>query len=289
MKFILEGIDGAGKSTLARKIQETFNFMNFDIVHCTRETDNNLEFFKDMIYNLDGRYSDNLIIDRMHLGQCVYQNEDERIDKGWMSDDDILELENCLHARTDMEPVIKIFVDTPIETCLYNCHHNGEDGHYTLEYLRDLREKYLNFIERLNRVSCNKWIIYKNEFLSPEIARNFDYSTLPHIVAVDFDGCLADTEFPVIKDINKKLLYELTDGIYKNSKKILWTNRTDDSLKEALEYLESFGFIPDAVNDNIQEVKDIGLDPRKVYYDIVLDDKSYNCTYKNNICNCELF
>lgn len=282
MKFILEGIDGAGKSTLARKIQETFNFMNFDIVHCTRETQNNYEYFEKLLLS-----EENLILDRAWIGQMIYQTEDERVSKGWLSNNKFNEIEEL---SNNMKDVIKIFVDTPVDTCLYNCHHNGEDGHYTKEYIDTLRNKYVMLINKLNINGLSEnWIIYKNEFPSPEIARKFDYSSLPHIVAVDFDGCLADTDFPIIKDINKKLLYELTDGIYKNSKKILWTNRTDDSLKEALEYLKSFGFIPDAVNDNIQEVKDIGLDPRKVYYDIVLDDKSYNCTYKNNICNCELF
>ena len=278
MKFILEGVDGSGKSTLARKIQETFKFMNFEIVHCTRETDNNLEFFKDMIYNSNGRYSDNLIIDRMHLGQCVYQNEDERIDKGWMSDDDILELENCLHARADIEPVIKIFVDTPIETCLYNCHHNGEDGHYTLEYIKDLREKYLNLIEKLNRVSCNKWIVYRNDFPSPEVARNFDYSSLPHIVCVDFDKTLniTDKPFPSIGSPNTKLIDELLNGKWKDSKKVLYTCRTDHLLDEAIEKCEEWGLKFDAINDNIDELKSNGLNPRKIYCNVLFDDLSLN-------------
>ena len=278
MKFILEGIDGAGKSTLAKKIQETFNFMDFDIVHCTRETDNNLKFFKDMVYNLNGNYSDNLIIDRMHLGQVCYQTEEERIDKGWMSDDDIIELENCLYARTCMEPIIKIFVDTPIDTCLYNCHHNGEDGHYTLEYLKDLREKYLNLIEKLNRMSCNKWIIYKNEFPSPEIARNFDYSSLPHIVLVDFDRTLnlTDKPFPSIGEPNVKLISELMNGKWKDSKKILFTSRTDDSLTEAINCCKEWGIEFDAVNDNIKEVKDAGLNPRKIYGNLIIDDIALN-------------
>lgn len=278
MKFILEGVDGSGKSTLAKKIQETFKFMNFEIVHCTRETDNNLEFFKDMIYNSNGRYSDNLIIDRMHLGQCVYQNEDERIDKGWMSDDDILELENCLQARTGIEPVIKIFVDTPIETCLYNCHHNGEDGHYTLEYIKDLREKYLNLIERLNRVSCNQWIVYKNDFPSPEIANNFDYSSLPYIVCVDFDKTLniTDKPFPSIGSPNTKLIDELLNGKWKDSKKVLYTCRTDHLLAEAIEKCEEWGLKFDAINDNIDELKSIGLNPRKIYCSLIIDDLSLN-------------
>lgn len=279
MKFILEGVDGSGKSTLARKIQETFKFMNFEIVHCTRETDNNLEFFKDMIYNSNGRYSDNLIIDRMHLGQCVYQNEDERIDKGWMSDDEIIKLENMLSKRNEVEPIIRIFVDTPIDTCLYNCHHNGEDGHYTKEYLEDLRNRYLSLLERLKNVNAvNNWVIYKNNFVSPEVARNFDYSSLPHIVCVDFDKTLniTDKPFPSIGSPNTKLIDELLNGKWKDSKKVLYTCRTDHLLDEAIEKCEEWGLKFDAINDNIDELKSNGLNPRKIYCNVLFDDLSLN-------------
>ena len=279
MKFILEGIDGSGKSTLAKKIKETFSFMNFDIVHCTRETNNNMEFFCDMIYNLNHNYSDNLIIDRMHLGQAVYQTEEERLANGWMTDDEIIRLENMLSKRNEVEPIIRIFVDTPIDTCLYNCHHNGEDGHYTKEYLEDLRNRYLNLLERLKNVNAvNNWIIYKNNFVSPEVVRNFDYSSLPHIVLVDFDKTLnlTDKPFPSIGEPNTRLIKDLTEGRWKDSKKILFTSRTDDSLKEAIDCCREWGIEFDAVNDNIKEVKDAGLSPRKIFGHLIIDDLALN-------------
>lgn len=236
-------------------------------------------FFCDMIYNLNHNYSDNLIIDRMHLGQAVYQTEEERLANGWMTDDEIIRSESMMSERSKMEPIIRIFVDTPIDICLYNCHHNGEDVHYTREYLEDLRNRYLNLLERLKNVNVfNNWIIYKNNFPSPEIARNFDYSSLPHIVLVDFDKTLnlTDKPFPHIGKPNLKLIRDLTEGRWKNSKKVLFTSRTDDSLVEAIECCNNWGLEFDAINDNIKEVKDAGLSPRKIFGHLIIDDIAVN-------------
>lgn len=273
MKFILEGVDGSGKSTLAKRIQETFKFMNFEIVHSTRNTPNNLDYFGSLIFNSNK----NLIIDRMHLGQFIYQNEEERVAKNWLSSEDELRtIEYWIASRNHVEPVITIFVDTPVDVCLYNCHHNGEDGHYTMEYINSLRDKYLSLIHRLNSTGPSNWIVYKNDFVSPEVAKKFDYSTLPKIVAVDFDGTLAYTEFPKIVAPNMILFNELLNGKYKDYKKILWTNRTDHLLDEAIEYCRHLGLEFDEINDNIKEVKDVGLSPRKVYADVYIDDKAIN-------------
>lgn len=273
MKFILEGVDGSGKSTLAKKIQETFKFMNFEIVHCTRETPNDFKFFTELVTN-----DDNLIIDRMHIGQCVYQTEDERIKNGWMSNDDIIKLEEYLTRRSSIEPIVRILVDTPLETCLYNCHHNGEDGHYTLEYLNELRDKYHEILFKLNNCYGSNWIIYDNKFPSPEIANSFDYSSLPHIVCVDFDKTLniTDESFPSIGSPNVILFNELLNGKWKDSKKVLYTCRTGYLLDEAVKKCEEWGLKFDAINDNIDELKSNGLNPRKIYCNIFIDDLALN-------------
>ena len=273
MKFILEGIDGSGKSTLAKKIQETFKFMNFEIFHCTRYTPNNLKFFTEIILN-----NDNLIIDRMHIGQLVYQTEKERVDKGWMSNDDIIKFEEFLTKRSSVEPIIRIFVDTPLDTCLYNCHHNGEDGDYTYEYIKELRDKYVEILFKLNNNYGSNWISYDNNFPSPEVARNFDYSSLPHIVCVDFDKTLnlTNNSFPSIGVPNRELLDELLYGKYKDSKKVLYTCRTNDSLDEAIRTCEEWGLKFDAINDNIEELRSQGINPRKIYCNVFIDDLAVN-------------
>ena len=267
MKFILEGTDGSGKSTLAKEIQNTFKYMDFKIIHCTRETPNNMLYFSEMINS-----SENLIIDRGWIGQFVYQTAEERERNNWLNYID-LEYIECLSSRLG---VIKLYVNTPTDVCLYNCLHNGEDGHYTEEYIDELKLTYENLLFKSNH--CFGWEKYNNNFVSPEVARNFDYSSLPHIVCVDFDGTLNMTNdpFPSIGSPNIELINDLKNGRWKDSKKILYTARTGFSLDEAIECCRNWGLEFDAINDNIKEVKEVGLNPRKVYCNLFIDDTALN-------------
>ena len=73
MLYILEGCDGAGKTTLANFMKSMLG--NATIVHCNRDTPNDMNFFKDIVHAADGG---NIIADRFCYGQFVYQNDDER-------------------------------------------------------------------------------------------------------------------------------------------------------------------------------------------------------------------
>ena len=72
MLVVLEGCDGAGKSTLAEFLAK---LLNADIVHCTAETPNDYGFFYNIIEVAKTR---NIIADRFCYGQFVYQEKDER-------------------------------------------------------------------------------------------------------------------------------------------------------------------------------------------------------------------
>lgn len=72
MLVVLEGCDGAGKSTLAEFLAK---LLNADIVHCTTETPNDYGFFYNIIEAAKTR---NIIADRFCYGQFVYQEKDER-------------------------------------------------------------------------------------------------------------------------------------------------------------------------------------------------------------------
>lgn len=112
---------------------------------------------------------------------------------------------------------------------------------------------------------------------------NFDYSKLPKVVAVDFDGTLVQgAEFPEIGELNVDLTNELISGKYKDWKKILYTHRCGHTLDMILPFLKdleiSHGLKFDAINDNIQEVKDKlhGGPIKKVWFDEFIDDKARN-------------
>lgn len=72
MLVVLEGCDGAGKSTLARSLAE---ILDAEIVHCSSKTPNDYEFFKSIV---DASRQRNIIADRFCYGQFVYQQAGER-------------------------------------------------------------------------------------------------------------------------------------------------------------------------------------------------------------------
>lgn len=99
-------------------------------------------------------------------------------------------------------------------------------------------------------------------------------SMLPTIIAIDFDGTLVKNKYPEIGEINPHVwsaaLRAKADGI----KLILWTSRTGKSLDDAVKFCTNRGLTFDAINDNIDEVKALGWDARKVFATMYIDDRS---------------
>ena len=93
-KIILAGVDGCGKSTLARKIQEDFASQGkvYEIVHSTADTRNNLTYFMGLLE--DER---NIIFDRFYVDQFVYQTSETRKEKDWLTLSDLVVVENKIN------------------------------------------------------------------------------------------------------------------------------------------------------------------------------------------------
>ena len=72
MLIILEGADGAGKSTIAKRLAR---ILNARIIHCTKDTPNDLAYFRSILYASEEQH---IIADRFCYGQFVYQSEEER-------------------------------------------------------------------------------------------------------------------------------------------------------------------------------------------------------------------
>lgn len=106
-----------------------------------------------------------------------------------------------------------------------------------------------------------------------------EMSTLPKIVAVDFDGTLVEDAFPEIGRENPEM-FELCKQLKEQGiRLILWTSRANDNemrnLDRAVEFCRSKGLEFDAVNENLKEVREMfGGDTRKVYADLYIDDKA---------------
>lgn len=97
------------------------------------------------------------------------------------------------------------------------------------------------------------------------------------IVAVDFDGTLAETRFPeIIKPIPKTI--EICKALQKNGTiLILWTCRCGKDLEDAVEWCKTQGLVFDLINENVPEnVEKFGNDSRKIFAHEYIDDKATN-------------
>lgn len=276
-KIILCGIDGAGKSTIAKMISDRNPDMHYEIVHCTRHTPNTYKYFRELFLS-----EKNIIFDRGPYGQFVYQTREEREERDQLTVKQLLILERIIK-----ELGIDVwYVYADLNTCLINCLKDSEDSYYTLDYLKELDIKFRNLFDSISSVKV-KYVFndYKAENSKNESNKidyfNFDYSSLPKVVAVDFDGTLVyGEEFPKIGKLNTKLLYDLYEGEYKDWKKVLFTHRSDETLIAACNFLVDNNIYFDAINDDVKEIKDAlnrnPIDHRKVWFDKLIDDKAEN-------------
>lgn len=96
------------------------------------------------------------------------------------------------------------------------------------------------------------------------------------IIAVDFDGCLASAgTWPEVGEPNEALINWLICLRKRGDKVILWTFRADEALQKAVEFCKVHGLEFDAVNDNLEELKQLyGNNSRKISADFYIDDKA---------------
>lgn len=104
----------------------------------------------------------------------------------------------------------------------------------------------------------------------------------PIIVAVDFDGILCQDKFPEIGEPNYDMISFVRRLQDSGIETILWTSRVDDRLAEAIVWCEGRGLHFTSINDNTPNNKEqYGTNPRKVYADIYMDDRSPWMMYKS--------
>jgi hydroxymethylpyrimidine pyrophosphatase-like HAD family hydrolase len=94
------------------------------------------------------------------------------------------------------------------------------------------------------------------------------------VIAVDFDGTIVEHKFPAI---GKEMLFAfatLKALQQKGHKLILWTIRTGDLLKEAVDYCEKNGVQFYAINKNYPEEILDDKTSRKLNAEIFIDDRN---------------
>ena len=96
------------------------------------------------------------------------------------------------------------------------------------------------------------------------------------IIAVDFDGTLAVTDYPeIIKPITQ-IIYYCKQVRERGDTLILWTCRHGKELDEAVEWCKEQGLEFDYINENPPDRIAIYGDCRKVYADVYIDDHNYS-------------
>jgi hydroxymethylpyrimidine pyrophosphatase-like HAD family hydrolase len=95
------------------------------------------------------------------------------------------------------------------------------------------------------------------------------------IIAVDFDGCIVEQDYPGIGMPVQATVDAIKAAQGAGAKVVLWTCRQGLYLDLALAFCEQQGIRFDAVNENLPEVIEFfGGDSRKIYADQYWDDKA---------------
>lgn len=141
MLFVLEGCDGSGKTTVARHIKNILP--NAEIVHCTRETPNDWEFFQRIIEASKTRH---IIADRFCYGQFVYQDEGQRK----LSSHSLRNLEIDMMAAG----VKVIHVTAPVDEIEDRLAFRGEKTDIPV---REICDRYLDLFENQTLIKPYLW------------------------------------------------------------------------------------------------------------------------------------
>lgn len=94
------------------------------------------------------------------------------------------------------------------------------------------------------------------------------------IVAIDFDGTIVHDKYPSIGKPKLFAFETLKKLQEKGFTLILWTYRSGDSLKEAVEFCKEQGVEFYAVNKSYPEEEHSGKISRKINADIFIDDRN---------------
>lgn len=98
--------------------------------------------------------------------------------------------------------------------------------------------------------------------------------TSPQIIGIDFDGTIVTHEYPRIGTPIKGAIETMSELIENGHHIILWTMRSGQELKDAVDYLSNNGIFLFGVNKNPEQN---WSDSPKAYCHIYIDDAALGC------------
>lgn len=97
------------------------------------------------------------------------------------------------------------------------------------------------------------------------------------IIAVDFDGTLAETDFPKIVKPKLRMITFCKQLQAQGHILILWTCRCGQDLEEALKFCEEYNLKFDYVNENTKEnIREYGNNSRKIFAHEYIDNNAWS-------------
>lgn len=166
MNVILEGLDAAGKTTLAEKIRDKWGF---SILHSTASTRNDLHYHLDLL-----DYRSNTVFDRFHVGEYVYPKVYNR--KAKMNNKELEEVERRIIDNND---IFIIFITSKMQVINERLIARGEE-----EFLAEMNEQ-------------NKWFKKYAKKFSKYNYKNF------YVIDVAKKGCYDKLDEWLADHINK--------------------------------------------------------------------------------------
>ena len=161
MNVILEGLDAAGKTTLAEKIRDKWGF---SILHSTASTRNDLPYHLDLL-----DYRSNTVFDRFHVGEYVYPKVYDR--KAKMNYKELEEVERRIIDNND---IFIIFITSKMQIINERLIARGEEN-----YLAEMDEQnkwFRKYVKRFEKYN------YKN-FYVIDVAKKGCYDKLDEWLA----------------------------------------------------------------------------------------------------------
>ena len=154
---ILEGIDAAGKTTLANKLKQKYGMK---IINSTSKTRNTLEYHLDLL-----DYQQNTVFDRFHFGEVIYPTIYKR--DGKLTYDEW----NTINKRIiDNNDLLIIFISSDLSIINKRLQDRGEDDFIpTMELQNELFMQYAHEFKTNFR--------YKNFYII-DVAKPFCYDNL---------------------------------------------------------------------------------------------------------------
>lgn len=139
MKIIIEGPDGAGKSTLARQLS---NYFGFPIQHRSKPNseEEKQKMFDDYIYQ--AKWPSNIIYDRFLYSEMVYGNIMR--DASVITTEQMYEVEHILSETGGLV----IFCDNNLENLWKECTERGEAYILQKDTLSKIQTAYRNLMLR---------------------------------------------------------------------------------------------------------------------------------------------